>query len=144
MQAALDAGNRGEVIRQFRRLRERLRIDLGLGPSPATIAIYERALTPAAEEPDSVTERVGALLAWGLVHVGSGNFNEADAVAREARTLALEAGLGREVGEASALLGLVAHMQGRWLELFHSELPTWIRQAPTAEMNVFEGPLCRA
>src|SRR5439155_6454822 len=36
MQAALDAGNRGEVIRQFQRLRERLRADLGLGPSPAT------------------------------------------------------------------------------------------------------------
>jgi DNA-binding SARP family transcriptional activator len=144
MQAALDAGNRGEVVRQFRRLRERLRIDLGLGPSPATIAIYERALTPAAEEPDSVTERVGALLAWGLVHVGSGNFIEADAVAREARTLALQAGLGRELGEASALLGLVAHMQGRWLELFQAEFVTWIRQAPTDAMNVFDGHLCLA
>ena len=48
MQAALDAGNRGEVIRQFQRLRERLRADLGVGPAAATIAIYERALnTPS-------------------------------------------------------------------------------------------------
>jgi DNA-binding SARP family transcriptional activator len=144
MQAALDAGNRGEVIRQFQRLRERLRVDLGLGPSPATIALYERALTPASEEPASVTERVGALLAWGIVHVGSGNFAEAEHVAREARTLAFEAGLARELGEASALLGLVAHMQGHWLELFQDEFVTWIRQAPTYVTNVFDGHLCLA
>src|SRR5262245_41699928 len=45
MQAALDAGNRGEVIRQFQRLRERLRVDFGVGPAAATVAIYERALS---------------------------------------------------------------------------------------------------
>ena len=144
MQAALDAGNRGEVIRQFQRLRERLRVDLGLGPSPATIAIYERALTPAAEEPANVTDRVGALLAWGIVHVGSGNFREAEHLAREARTLAFEAGLARELGEASALVGLVAHMQGRWLELFQDEFVTWIRQEPAFVTNVFDGHLCLA
>jgi DNA-binding SARP family transcriptional activator len=144
MQAALDAGNRGEVIRQFQRLRERLRVELGLGPSRPTIAIYERALTPAAEEPASVAEHVGALLAWGIVHLGSGNFGDAERAAREARTLSLEAGLGREMGEASALLGLVAHMQGRWLDLFQSEFVTWIRQGPTAATNVFDGHLCLA
>lgn len=144
MQAALDAGNRGEVIRQFHRLRECLRLDLGLGPSPATIAIYERALTPAAEEPDSVTERVGALLAWGLVHVGSGDFGQAESVAREARTLAHAAGLARELGEASALLGLVAHMQGRWLDLFQAEFVTWIHRVPRYASNVFDGHLCLA
>jgi DNA-binding SARP family transcriptional activator len=144
MQAALDAGNRGEVIRQFQRLRERLRIDLGLGPSPETIAIYERALTPAAEEPASIAERVGALLAWGIVHLGSGNLDDADRLAREARTLSLEAGLGREMGEASALVGLVAHMQGRWLDVFRSEFETWIRRTPTCATPVFDGHLCLA
>jgi DNA-binding SARP family transcriptional activator len=144
MRAALDAGNRAEVVRQFRRLRERLRVDLGLGPSPATIAIYEQALTPAAEEPASVAERAGALLAWGIVHVGTGNFGDAERAAREARTLALEGGLGREMGEASALLGLVAHMQGRWLELFESEFAACIRQAPTYATSVFDGHLCLA
>jgi DNA-binding SARP family transcriptional activator len=144
MQAALDAGNRGEVIRQFQRLRERLRVDLGLGPSPATIAIYERALTPAAEEPAGVAERVGALLAWGITHLGGGDFAKAERMAQEARTLALGAGLAREMGEASALVGLVAHVQGRWLELFRSEFITWIRSAPTSATNVFDGHLCLA
>lgn len=144
MQAALDAGNRGEVIRQFQQLRERLRVDLGLAPSRATIALYERALTPAAEEPASVAERVGALLAWGITHVADGDFDKAERVAREARTLSLAAGLAREMGEASALVGLVAHMQGQWLELFRSEFVTWIRQAPASATNIFDGHLCLA
>src|SRR5439155_23054021 len=108
------------------------------------IAIYERALTPSEEEPVSVTERVGALLAWGITHVADGDFGKAESIAREARTLSLEAGLAREMGEASALVGLVAHMQGRWLELFRSEFVTWIRQAPTYVANIFDGHLCLA
>jgi len=144
MQAALDAGNRGEVIRQFRRLRERLRVDLGLGPSAATIALYERALTPAGEEPASVSEHVGALLAWSMVHIGNGDFDSAARSANEARALAMEAGLARELGEASALVGLAAHMQGRWLELFQSEFAAWIRQPPKYLAKIFDGHLCLA
>ena len=144
MQAALDAGNRGEVIRQFQRLRDRLRADLGVGPSRPAIAIYERALTPAAEEPASVQERVGALLAWGITHLGGGDFARAEHIAREARTLALEAGLGREMGEASALLGLIAHMQGQWLQLFQSEFISWVRKPPRDATNIFDGHLCLA
>src|SRR5438132_6175353 len=136
MQAALDAGNRGEVIRLFRRLREHLRADLGLSPSPATIALYERALTPAGEEPAGPAERIGGLLAWGIVAIGNGDFEKADRLARETRTLALEAGLAREMGEASALVGLVAHMQGKWLELFRSEFVTWIRDAPQSSSSI--------
>ena len=67
MQAALDAGNRGEVIRQFQRLRERLRTDLGVGPAAATIAIYEKALAAEKSDPASVADRVRSLLAWGKI-----------------------------------------------------------------------------
>jgi hypothetical protein len=48
------------------------------------------------------------------------------------------------MGEASALVGLVAQMQGRWLDLFRSEFETWIRLAPTYAGTVFDGHLCLA
>ena len=51
MQAALDAGNRGEAVRQFKQLRESLHAELGVGPSAATIALYERALALSGAEP---------------------------------------------------------------------------------------------
>jgi DNA-binding SARP family transcriptional activator len=144
MQAALDAGNRGEVIRQFQRLQERLRVDLGVGPAAATVAIYERALAAEPVQPLSITDSVRALLAWGIVHLQSGEFVKAEQLAREARTLAIEAGLAREVGEASALVGLTAHMQGQWPALFRSEFIEWIRRAPDFTSTIFDGHLCLA
>ena len=144
MQAALDAGNRGEVIRQFQRLRERLRIDLGVGPAAGTVAIYERAIAMDSVEPVSLTDRVRASLAWGLVHLHSGDFVKAERIAREARALALDGGLAREIGEASALFGMVAHMQGRWPELFRSEFIQWVRRSPAFASTIFDGHLCLA
>ena len=144
MQAALDAGNRGEVIKLFQRLRERLRLDLGVGPKAASIALYEQALAKVETTPASLVDRVRAALAWGLVHLQSGELQKAAQGARETRALALEGKLAREVGEASALLGLTAHMQGRWLELFRSEFTEWVRAAPDFVSNVFDGHLCLA
>lgn len=144
MQAALDAGNRGEVIRQFQKLRERLRVDIGLGPAAATVAIYEKALKLGGGDPPAILDRVRGLLAWGIVHLNSGDFANAERMAQEARTLALEAGLGREIGEASALYGLTAHMQGRWQELFRADFIDWIREVPKFVPHVFDGHLCLA
>ena len=144
MQTALDAGNRAEVIRQFHRLRERLRVDLGVAPAASTVAIYERALAQEAVEPPNITDRVRASLAWGIIHLHSGEFAKAEQIARDARTLAIGAGLAREVGEASALLGMVAHMQGQWPELFRSEFIAWIRGAPEFVSSIFDGHLCLA
>jgi tetratricopeptide (TPR) repeat protein len=144
MQAALDAGDRGEVIRLFQRLRERLRVDLGVGPKAASIALYEQALAKVETAPASLVDRVRASLAWGLVHLQSGELQKAAQVARETRALALEGKLAREVGEASALLGLTAHMQGHWLELFRSEFTEWVRAAPDFISHVFDGHLCLA
>jgi DNA-binding SARP family transcriptional activator len=146
MQAALDAGNRGEVIRRFQQLRERLRIDLGVGPSKATVAIYERALA-GGSQPADLVDRVRASLAWGIIHLHSGDFSKAEQIAKDARALALEGGLAREMGEASALLGLVAHMQGRFPQLFRSEFVEWVRRDPgtaTVASHVFDGHLCLA
>ncbi len=144
MQAALDAGNRGEVVRQFQRLRERLRVDLGVGPAAATVAIYSRAVAGDAPEPPDISDRVRASLAWGIIHLQSGEFAKAEQIAKDARVLAIEGGLGREVGEASALYGLAAHMQGRWPDLFKSEFIEWIRRAPRFAPTVFDGHLCLA
>jgi DNA-binding SARP family transcriptional activator len=144
MQATLDAGNRAEAIRSFQRLRERLRIDLGVGPSARAISLYERALAAPAAAPPSVVDRARAALAWGLVALQSGDFTKAERIARETRDLALAAELAREVGESSALLGLTAHMQGRWLDLFRSEFIEWVRVAPGFVAHVFDGHLCLA
>lgn len=144
MQAALTAGNRSEVIRLFQRLRERLRVDFGVGPKAASIALYEQALASGEAAPANLVDRVRASLAWGLVHLQSGELQKAATVARETRTLALDGKLAREVGEASALLGLTAHMQGQWLSLFRSEFTEWVRAAPEFISSVFDGHLCLA
>jgi DNA-binding SARP family transcriptional activator len=144
MQASLDAGNRGEVVRQFQRLRESLRVDLGLGPQAATITIYEKALTLEGSEPAGIAERVRGLLARGIIQLNSSDFADAGRIGEEARSLAIAAELAREVGEASALVGLAAHMQGRWQELFRSEFIDWVRRAPKFASNVFDGHLCLA
>ncbi|WP_448955227.1 AfsR/SARP family transcriptional regulator [Labrys neptuniae] len=144
MRSALDGGNRSEAIRLFQTLRERLRVDMGLGPDRSTVSLYEQAVAPGEAEPKGIDEHVRGLMAWGIVHLHSGDFLEAERKAEEARSLALAGGLGREIGEASALVGLVAHMQGRWQSLFRSEFVKWVRQpAPTAS-NVFDGHLCLA
>ncbi|OEO32870.1 hypothetical protein VW23_009420 [Devosia insulae DS-56] len=142
MQRALDAGNRVEAIRQFNQLRDNLHAELGVGPSAAAIALYEQALAlSSAEQPDP-SDRIRASLAWGLVHLQSGEFDRASEIARDTRNQALAANLAREVGQASALLGLSANMQQRWPELFRSEFIEWVRARPTFVRHVFDGHLC--
>jgi DNA-binding SARP family transcriptional activator len=142
MQAALDAGNRVEAIRKFNHLRESLHAELGVGPSAATIALYEKALALSGAETVSSTDRIRATLAWGLVHLQSGEFDKASQIARQTRDVALAANLAREVGEASALLGLASKMQERWSELFRSEFTEWVRAKPALVHQVFDGHLC--
>jgi DNA-binding SARP family transcriptional activator len=144
MQAALEVGDRRAAIRQFERLRERLRADLGVGPEPASVALYERALAMQGQEPPTPADHTRALLAWGLVHWNQGDLEEAERTAEEARALAVDAGLEREVGEASAILGLVASAQGRWSELFRSEFIQSVRRTPALVPFVFDAHLCLA
>ncbi|MCZ8548539.1 BTAD domain-containing putative transcriptional regulator [Mesorhizobium qingshengii] len=144
MQAALDAGNRAEAIRLFNHLSQSLRIDLGVGPGAETVKLYEKALAVPSIDPVGLSDRIRASLAWGLLHLQSGDFAKAAQVGRETRELAMGAGLAREVGEASALIGLVAHMQGQWRELFRAEFIEWVRAKPAFVSNVFDGHLCLA
>lgn len=144
MENALASGNRAEAIRIFNQLRDRLHFDIGVGPSAEAVRLYDRALAVPAVDPVSQTDRIRAALAWGLLHLQSGEFDKAAEVATETRALAMAAGLPREVGEASALLGLSAHMQGRWNELFRAEFIEWVRAEPRTASPILEGHLCLA
>ena len=75
MRIHLDAGERREAIRRFERLREALRDHLGVGPDPATVALYEQVLALEGAEPPSDAERAHALLAWALVHMQRGEID---------------------------------------------------------------------
>ncbi len=108
------------------------------------MALYEKALAIPAVDPVSQTDRIRASLAWGLLHLHSGDFEKARAVGEETPPWRWPAGLAREVGEASALMGLCAMMQGRWKEVFQSEFIAWARKTPDKVAQVFDGHLCLA
>jgi DNA-binding SARP family transcriptional activator len=144
MRMHLEAGERREAIRRFERLREALRDQLGVGPDPETVALYERVLSTEGPEPPSDTERAHALLAWALVHMNRGEIAEAERAAAEARAIALDAGLGRELGEAAVILAKVAMAQGRWRQQFAEELAESMRMRANMEPIVYDAHLCLA
>jgi DNA-binding SARP family transcriptional activator len=144
MRMHLEAGERREAIRRFERLREVLRDQLGVGPDPETVALYEQVLAVEGAEPPSETERAHALLAWALVHMNRGEMAEAERAAAEARAIALDSGLGRELGEAAVILAKVAMGQGRWREQFADELVASMRMRANMEPIVYDAHLCLA
>jgi DNA-binding SARP family transcriptional activator len=144
MRSHLDAGERREAIRRFERLREALRDDLGVGPDSTTVALYEEVLAAEGAPLPSEAERAHALLAWALVHMNRGELAEAERAAEEARAIALDAGLGRELGEAAVILAKVAMAQGRWRERFAEELAESMRMRANMEPIVYDAHLCLA
>ncbi|MGH2728934.1 MAG: BTAD domain-containing putative transcriptional regulator, partial [Actinomycetota bacterium] len=144
MRAHLDAGERREAIRRFERLREALRDQLGVGPDTATVALYEEVLAAEGAPQPSEAERAHALLAWALVHMNRNDIAEAERAAEEARAIALDAGLGRELGEAATILAKVAMAQGRWRERFAEELAESMRMRVEMEPIVYDAHLCLA
>ena len=144
MRTHLEAGERREAIRRFERLREALRDHLGVGPDPATVALYEEVLAVEGAGPPSDAERAHALLAWALVHMNRGDVAEAERAAAEARAIALDALLGRELGEAAVILAKVAMAQGRWREQFAEELAESMRMRANMEPIVYDAHLCLA
>jgi len=144
MRAHLDAGERREAIRRFERLREALRDQLGVGPDRATVALYEAVLAVEGAPKPTEAERAHALLAWALVHMNRGDIGEAERAAEEARAIALDAGLGRELGEAAVILAKVAMAQGRWRERFADELAESMRMRANMEPIVYDAHLCLA
>jgi DNA-binding SARP family transcriptional activator len=144
MRSHLDASERREAIRRFERLREALRDDLGVGPDSTTVALYEEVLAAEGAPQPSEPERAHALLSWALVHMNRGELTEAEQAADEARAIALDAGLGRELGEAAVILAKVAMAQGRWRERFAEELAESMRMRADMEPIVYDAHLCLA
>jgi len=69
-----------------------------------TIELYERILGLEVDEPATPAERAAVLLATGLVHLNRGELDEAERLARLAKAMAIDAGLGHELGDAATLL----------------------------------------
>lgn len=144
MQRALDGGDRGAVVRQFELLRYRLRADLGVGPDRASITLYEKALAMSSGSPPSPREITQSLLARALVQLNSGQLADSARTAARARSLAIEAHLGREAGEASAILGILANMRGEWREAFRVDFEDSVRREPQLASFVFDAHTCLA
>ena len=142
MRAQLESGDRAGAMRQFELLRATLREELGVSPGPDTVTLYDRALNMDGRDVPTPAERARALLAWGLVHWHRSDLDEAERTAAEARALCIDAGLPRELTEASELLALIAHAQGRWREVFaRSFLESITRNADLAPF-VFDANMC--
>jgi DNA-binding SARP family transcriptional activator len=144
MQRAIDAGDRWAAVRQFEQLRTYLRADLGVGPEPESLALYERAISMGGPGLPTAGERARTLLARGLVQLSTGELGEAGQTGQQARALAMKAGLGREMGEASCLLGILANLRGEWKQQFRAEFTAAARAAPDASAHVFDAHLCLA
>jgi DNA-binding SARP family transcriptional activator/predicted negative regulator of RcsB-dependent stress response len=142
MRAHLEAGNRQAAIRQFERLREVLREELGVSPDPLSVAEYEKVLASEGREAPTAAERARALLAWGLIHWKRQDLVEAKRTALEARALAVDAGLGAQVGEASMLLASIGVARGEWRNFLRAELLETVRRTPDLAPFVFDSNLC--
>ncbi|MFF2115003.1 AfsR/SARP family transcriptional regulator [Rhodococcus koreensis] len=145
MRSALEAGDRAAVVRQFELLRRHLRADLGVGPDRTSIGLYEKALAMGtATTTPTARELTQSLLARALVQLNSGDHGACERTAQRARSLAIESGLGREMGEASAVLGILANMRGSWPELFRAEFADSVRRDPEMAGHVLDAHLCLA
>jgi len=144
MRSAIGAGDRRAAIRQFERLREHLRADLGVGPDQDSVSLYERAISLGIPGLPTAGERTRALLARGLVQLNVGELAEAEQTARLARALAIYAGLSCEVGEASSLLGILANLRGEWKQQFRAEFDAAVQADPETSAHVLDAHLCLA
>ncbi|NEN07721.1 transcriptional activator domain-containing protein [Diaminobutyricibacter tongyongensis] len=142
MQAQLERGDRAGAIRQFDLLRTTLREELGVAPGPDTVALYNRALDMDGRDAPTPAERARALLAWGLVHWQRSDLDEAQRTAAEARALSIDAGLPRELTEASELLALIAHVQGNWHEVFAENFMESLSRNAGLAPFVFDANIC--
>jgi predicted negative regulator of RcsB-dependent stress response len=78
------------------------------------------------------------------VHLNRHDLDEAERSATEARAIALDAGLGRELGEGSFILAEVAMARGKWHERFAEELAESMRMRAQMEPIVYDAHLCFA
>jgi DNA-binding SARP family transcriptional activator/tetratricopeptide (TPR) repeat protein len=144
MKQHLREGRRAEAYLQFESLRKALREELGVGPDPATVRVYEEVLAregPAAGDP---AVHVNALIAQALGSLNRMELDQARDAAEEARRLAIGLEMGRAVGESSGILGMIAHMRGEWRARFREEFEDVIQGNPRLAPFVFDAHLCFA
>src|SRR4029078_8241707 len=134
--------NRQAAIRQFERLREVLREELGVGPDPLSVALYEQVLASEGREAPTAAERARALLAWGMIHWKRNDLEEAERTALEARALAVDAGLGAQVGEEGSLWASIGAARGQWRNFLRDDLLATVRVTPDVAPFVFDSNLC--
>ena len=144
MQGYYESGRRREAIRQFERLRDALREFMGVGPDLTTIELYERILGLEGNEPATPAERAAVLLATGLVHLNRGELDEAERLARLAKAMAIDAGLGHELGDAATLLALVSYGTGRWNEAFREEFTASLTEQADVGLAIWDANSCFA
>ncbi len=143
MRSYYETGRRREAIRQFERLRAALR-ELGVGPDPETIELYERILGMEGHEPITPAEHAAVLLATGLVHLNRGEFVEAERLARQTKAMAIDARLGHELGDAATLLALVSYQTGRWEETFREEFTASLTEQADVGLAMWDANSCFA
>ena len=95
-------------------------------------------------EPIEIEDRIAKLVVTGLVEWACGDVEAAERAAREARTAALDAGHVPGLGEATELLGLVAHSRGQWRDRVRSELTDTLKPPEEVAGSVFDAHLCLA
>ena len=140
----LVAGDRASALHCYERLTSILDEELGIVPDGESQALYREALAQADDAPPTAEQRASVLLGSALLCTHRGALDQAEREASQARQLAAQAGLGRQLGEASALLGMVAHMRGRWRELFLREFLDTVQRPPSMASFVFDAHLCLA
>lgn len=142
MRRHLEAGRRSDALRQFERFRVALREFVGVSPDQETVALYERLLAVDGAAPPSPSQRAASLIANALVQLNRGEIEEAERLAREAKSIAIDAELVDEMGDASTLLGIVAFQTGRWHDVFREEFVASLDQRPGLAYAVQEAHLC--
>ncbi len=144
MRRSLETGDRRAALRQFSRLRDVLRIDLGVAPDEETMALFEEAVARPPRAALIPADRAQEQLARGLMAWSRGDINAAEHAGEEALQLALQHRLGRELGEASTLLGMTAFARGRWRERFRTEFERALGLGPEQAARIFDANVCLA
>lgn len=119
-----------------------LREELGVCPGAELTALYEEALAAQGRAAATPAMRARALLVWGGIHYERAELAEAEQAAREAKALAVDAGLTRELTEASELLGLSAYARGAWQDVFAAEFLTTLVATPELVPFLYDANMC--
>jgi DNA-binding SARP family transcriptional activator/tetratricopeptide (TPR) repeat protein len=95
-------------------------------------------------EPAAAEDRIAKLVVTGLVEWAHGDVDAAERAAQRAREVAIAEGHTPGLGEATELLGLVAHSRGQWRDRVRYELTDTLKRHEDVAGSVFDAHLCLA